>query len=170
MDNMELDENWNSEDDNEPIEERTQFYPMGEFSDEMGRAARRAVSNLPDDTPIPKTLLRRFASLLAAHILADGSEDPKEITTDTIRTGLAMVVNGGWTPQVRPVKPMPLKKWEARHRVRIGHILKDCPVSQERMKAWRKRRDEAIQKGNLIPPKPNTPAHRKAGSDVSYSH
>lgn len=35
-----------------------------------------------------------------------------------------------------------------------------------RLKAWRKRRDEAIQRGNLVPPKPRTPAHRKTGSDV----
>lgn len=34
------------------------------------------------------------------------------------------------------------------------------------MKAWRKRRDEAIQKANILLPKPSTPAHRKVGSDV----
>ncbi|KAJ9296859.1 hypothetical protein DTO271G3_5058 [Paecilomyces variotii] len=61
---------------------------------------------------------------------------------------------------------MPLKKSEFRHRVRVGHILKDCPISLERLKAWRKRRDEAIQRGNLVSPKPRTPEHRKTGSGV----
>ncbi|KAJ9351126.1 hypothetical protein DTO027B9_6526 [Paecilomyces variotii] len=156
---------WESEDDNSPIDERLSFDPMEEFSDEMKKEARRVVREL-DDTTIPNDLLRMFASLIACHIYANGQRGPQQINRATIQKGIDMIRNGGWTPQVRPTRPMPLKKLESRHRVRVGRILKDCPVSLEKLKNWRKRKDTAIQRGIIIPPKPRTPAHRKAGSDV----
>ncbi|KAJ9394195.1 hypothetical protein DTO282F9_8889 [Paecilomyces variotii] len=156
---------WESEDDNSPIDERPSFDPMEEFSDEMKKEARRVVREL-DDTAIPNDLLRMFASLTACHIYANGQRGPQQINRTTIQKGIDIIRNGGWTPQVRPTRPIPLKKLESRHRVRVGHILKDCPVSLEKLKNWRKRKDTAIQRGIIIPPKPRTPAHRKAGSDV----
>ncbi|KAJ9257821.1 hypothetical protein DTO195F2_5453 [Paecilomyces variotii] len=161
---MESDSGWDSE-DNAPIDERDTFCPVDKFTNKISSQARQLIRQLPEsDIPIPT--LQKYASLIACHIYANARRGPREISSETIHEALSLIRNGGWTPQIRPVKPLPLKRFETRHRVRIGKIRKDCPVSLERMKNWRRRKDQAVEKGHLIPHKPRTPAHRKAGSDM----